>query len=99
MSYCGLNQPGSSKLDAVRPIHREGVSDSAPVIREPQSAQKPRLCRPPSTRSVKCVRSVPFVTLNAFDETSTTGTYAPPVTFWQVWQWQLNMRKGFFLDS
>src|ERR1700722_10034427 len=53
-SIVGLNQLGSSKLPAVIPTKPMGRSSfSPPVIREPHSAQKPRLCLPPARLGVK----------------------------------------------
>src|SRR5262249_60979576 len=52
-SICGRNQLGSSKLPAATPTTSKGVSDSAPVNREPHWAQKPHLCFPRLTLSVK----------------------------------------------
>jgi hypothetical protein len=47
ISICGLNKPGSSRLPARTPTNGDSPpSNSAPVIRDPHSGQKPRLCFP-----------------------------------------------------
>src|SRR4029453_5771950 len=78
MSICGRNQLGSSRLPATIPTIGDGVSDSAPVKREPQSAQNPRLCLPRLRLSVKWYCNLPRVNLNASEGTITKGTKGPP---------------------
>src|SRR4029450_3471080 len=92
MSKVGLYRLGSSRLPAVI-IARSGIALVFPNRLEPHSGQKPRLSVLPLSAFLSWDFTAP-VTSSAAAGNPMSGSYAPPLAFWQSRQWQFPMKNG-----